>query len=78
MAGQASGALGMAKHLVGKDNIFRINPTVAVGRYALDGLKELDSLRGLGKSEARNEISKLIPVFFSEPAEPFEPCHKLT
>jgi hypothetical protein len=78
MAGQASGSLGMAKHLVGHENVFRINPIVASGRYSLDTIKELQSLRGLGRSAARNEISSLLPIFFIEPAEPFEPFHKIT
>lgn len=77
MGGQDSGAKGMAEHLIGKDSIFRINRMVSSGRYGMDALKELDSLCGLGRSEARNEISRLVPIFFKEPAEPFEPFHKL-
>lgn len=77
MGGQASGALGMAQHLLGKENVIRINPVVPSGRYGLDSIKELNSLRGLGYDQARYNISDLMPIFFTEPAEPFEPCHKI-
>jgi uncharacterized protein len=77
MAGQASGSLGMAQHLVGHQNVFRINPQVPAGMYDLDALKELKSLLGRGHSEARDAIPILKPIFFIEPAEPFEPFHKI-
>lgn len=63
MSGQASGALGMAQHLVGKDNVFRINRIVPAGRYGMDALKELKFLLGLGHNEARNEVSKSYTSF---------------
>ena len=77
MSGQDSGARGMAEHLIGKDRIFRINRLVPSGRYRMDAARELDSLCGLGRSEARIELPKLIPVFFEEPAEPFMPAHRV-
>src|SRR5262249_37301097 len=52
MAGQSSGSLGMAQHLVGHKNVFRYNPIVLAKKYGLDVLKELNSLAGLGYSEA--------------------------
>jgi hypothetical protein len=76
MGGQASGALGMAQHLLGKENVFRINPVVPSRRYALDSVKELETLRGLGYDQARHSISELMPIFFTEPAEPFVPFHR--
>lgn len=76
MGGQASGALGMAQHLLGKENIFRINPVAPSGRYSLDSVKELKELQGLGYDQARHNISDLMPIFFREPAQPFEPFHK--
>lgn len=77
MGGQASGALGMAQHLLGKDNVIRINPVVPSGRYRLDSVKELEALCGLGYDQARHNISDLMSIFFTEPAEPFEPSHSL-
>jgi hypothetical protein len=76
MAGQASAALGMAQHLVGKANVVRISPMVPEGRYGLDSLDSLWSLRGLGVTEARKAIPELQPVFFTSPAEEFTPDHR--
>jgi len=73
----ASGALRMAKHLVGKNNVFRITLIVPAGHYGLDGLKEIASLPGLGRSEARNEVSSLILISVTEPSEPIKTFHKL-
>jgi hypothetical protein len=76
MAGQASGALGIAGHLVGKENVFRISPVTPAGRYGLDSLDSLWSLRGLGVTEARKALPNLRQVFFQKPAERFVPFHK--
>jgi uncharacterized protein len=73
MSGQASAALGMAQHLVGKSNVVRISPVTPAGRYGLDTLESLWSLRGLGATEARKALPSLRPVFFGEPAVVFEP-----
>jgi hypothetical protein len=77
MAGQTSAALGMTQHLIGKQNVSRISPVVPEGRYGLDGVSGLWSLRGLGAAEARKAIPELRPVFFEQAAEPFEPSHRL-
>ena len=53
MSGQSSAALGMAQHLIGKDSIRHIGPVVPEGRYSLDGVKGVWSLKGLGATEAR-------------------------
>ena len=71
-----SAALGMAQLLVGHDNIIRIDPVMPRGRFGLDQTKEIDSLKGLGDSEAREALPKLSEVFFGSPAEPFNACHR--
>jgi len=73
LAGQSSGALGMAEWLAGTDNIYRIIETVAEGAFTLDGTKRIIDLRGLGAARARHESPRLLPVFFDEPAEAFVP-----
>jgi hypothetical protein len=73
MAGQASAALGMAQHLVGKSNVIWISPVTPAGRYGLDDLGSLWSLRGLGVTEARKALPALRPLFFGERAAVFEP-----
>lgn len=76
MAGQSSASLGTAQLLAGHKNVVRISPFVANRRFALDATKEIQALRGLGYSEAR-KAAPLLDVFFTEPAEAFEPCHQL-
>lgn len=75
-AGQSSGALGAAQHLLGHEKVFRIEPVVAPGRFALDGHKEIEALAGLGATEARKAMPALAPVF-DEPAEPFVPLYQV-
>jgi len=75
MAGQSSGALGTAYTLVGHDNVYRIAPTTPKGRYGLDAVKSINDLAGLGSFEGRNYCARLEPVFFQEPAEPFQPFY---
>lgn len=77
MAGQSSAAIGTAQLLAGHENVVRICPPAAPGRFGLDVLHELESLRGLGDGEARKALPKLRPMFFWAEAEPFEPYRKL-
>lgn len=76
MVSQSSFAYGMAQWLAGHEKVVRINPTVPNGRFGLDVVKEIDSLRGLGDSEARKALPS-IRHFFEEKAEPFIPFHKI-
>jgi hypothetical protein len=76
MAGQSSGSLGTAQLLAGHANVYRVCPTVPAGRFALDSIEEVASLRGLGSSEARKALPKLRGVFFADPAATFEPYHR--
>lgn len=79
MAGQSSGAMGMAEHLIAdRQNIVRISPFVG-DRYELDSRDEILSLKGLGASEARKALPSLRPSFFQEPVtEVFMPYHSRT
>lgn len=74
MAGQSSGAMGMARHLIAdRRNIVRISPFVG-DRYELDCRDEIPSLKGLGASEARKALPSLRALFFDEPvSERFTP-----
>ncbi len=74
--GQSSGAIGMAQHLLGRDKVFRIEPIVPAGRFSLDKHKGIESLEGIGASEARKALPQL-NQFFETTAEPFVPCHLL-
>ena len=44
--------------------------------FGLDGVKDIESLRGLGSSEARKALSQLRHFFFTAPAEAFEPYRR--
>ena len=76
MTAQATSALGMAQHLVpDRNNIVRICPSVSK-RFGLDSLTELQSLKGLGASEARKALPGLRPLFFETKApNDFTPFH---
>jgi hypothetical protein len=77
MAGQSSGAMGMAQHLVpDRQNVVRISPFVGA-RYELDRCEDIPSLKGIGASEARKALPTLRTTFFQEPvAETFEPFYR--
>lgn len=80
MNGQAHGAMGIAKLLTGHEHernaIFRVNHTVPSGKYSMDGVSEIQDLKGLGFSYARERFPGLEPIFFDTTAEPFEPLYK--
>lgn len=75
MASQSSASLGTAQLLIGHMNVKRISPIVPNGRFGLDAIKEINTLKGLGSSEARKELPNLTD-FFTDKTEPFIPNHK--
>jgi uncharacterized protein len=77
MAAQSSGALGMATHLLAdRANLVRISPSVTHS-FTLDNVREIQSLKGLGDSEARKALPQLRPLFLTEHADEFMPNHRL-
>ena len=58
-------------------NIIRIDQTVPRGRFSLDNVKEIDSLKGHGTSQARHALPKLREIFLGDHAEVFIPFRKL-
>jgi uncharacterized protein len=77
MRGQSSGALGTAYTLLDHDRVLRISPNVCKGEFSLDGVKDIRSLRALGRESARHELPAIRRLFCQEPAEPFQPCHRV-
>lgn len=78
MAGQSSGALGLAHVLVGHERVVRIAPSVPPGRFGLDNVREIESLCGLGASCAREALPTLRSAgFLDAAAENFTPLHRL-
>ena len=74
---QSHASLGTALLLAGHDNVRRIDKDVSEGKFGLDKTKEIDSLKGLGASEARYALPKLREVFLGDHAEQFVPFHTL-
>jgi len=77
MAGQSSASLGTAYVLAGHDHVRRVSPVVPKGRFSLDGVSGIASLKGLGQSEARNEWPFLETMFFGCKAEAFQPYYTI-
>ena len=77
MTAQSFSSLGTAYVLVGHENVCRISPNVPKGRFGLDVVNEIPSLKGLAATEARKAMPELRTKFFQERADPFEPYHKL-
>lgn len=77
MAAQSSASAGTAAVLLGHENIVRIDPYVTPGRFQLDRVTDIPSLRGLGDAEARKALPRLRATFFTEPADTFRPYHEL-
>lgn len=75
MTAQSDASCGSAIHLIGDRNKFyRVSPILPAKRYGLDVTGELSSLSGIGRSEARQRLQDVEPLFFQQPpAEPFVP-----
>ncbi|HLH36409.1 MAG TPA: CBASS cGAMP-activated phospholipase [Alloacidobacterium sp.] len=73
LRGQSGGSLGIAYSLVSHERVIRINPAVPANKFKLDKAKTIPELAAYGYLEARKASSDLIPLFFSEPAQPFTP-----
>lgn len=75
MRGQSQAATHQVGHLIGADNLVRVDPVVPSGRYALDRMsRELD---GLGRTEARQRLERIQELFLTAPRPEFTPCHSL-
>jgi uncharacterized protein len=70
MTAQSSASLGTAQLLASHDRVVRVSPNVGKGRFALDSIGEMASLKGLGDSEARKSLPTLRKAFLNTPAEP--------
>jgi patatin-like phospholipase/acyl hydrolase len=81
MDGQSHGSMGIAKLLTGHEHertaIYRINHVVPYNTYKMDDSRVVQDLKGLGHSFARDRQAILDPVFFTGPAEAFEPVYAL-
>lgn len=76
MKTQSFASHGTAQLLVGHNHVVRIDPVMPNGRFGLDVIKEIGSLKGLGDSEARKALPA-VRKFFEEEVEEFTPYHTL-
>jgi len=74
MSAQSSSSLGIAQLLAGHENVIRINPIVPQGRFGLDKVREISSLKGLGDTEARKALPSLRGIFLKSHVDTFKPC----
>ena len=77
MHAQSHSSLGTAQLLAGHDNIIRIDGGVSQGKFSLDSVKEIDSLKGLGDFQARQALPELRRIFLGDHAERFVPFRTL-
>ncbi|MEM9617927.1 MAG: CBASS cGAMP-activated phospholipase [Pseudomonadota bacterium] len=81
MAGQSHGSMGIAHLITGDPHerkaIWRICQPVPDGFFSIDNTKKIQELKARGFTEARIQKPILKPHFFTEPAAPFVPFHKL-
>ena len=71
MTAQSSASVGTAQLIAGREAVMSISPNVGKGRFAIDSIREIPSLRGLGDSEARKALPNLRQAFLTDPADPF-------
>lgn len=78
MQGQSRGSMGTACLLSGHSEaaprVFRYQPKVVTGKFALDRTSMIDRLRGLGAACARDALPMLMTNFLDVPAEEFAPA----
>jgi hypothetical protein len=73
LAAQSSGAVSMARALVGSERVVRISPAIAPGQIDIDTVGEIKTLAARGRAEADTAFSRLREMFFRTPREPFQP-----
>jgi hypothetical protein len=74
LRGQAIGSFHAAEHLIGPENITRIDSPVAAGLFELDRINEA-RIRGLAEDVSRT-ASPAVEHFTQQPAAPYTPNHQ--
>lgn len=78
MLGQSRGAYGTAKLLTGHTEVdprvFRYQYIAPMGKFMLDGAKDIPRLKGIGANMAREAAPLIEDVFLSGTRAPFSPC----
>ncbi len=77
MRGQSHASMGTAYVLLDHKRVVRVDPLVPEGKKAMDNAGDIAFFEQLGDKHARHMHPQLKDVFFTQPAEAFEPFHKL-
>lgn len=79
MAGQSLGSVEIANMLCGhpheRNSVFRVAMPNPPGHFTLDDADRIDDIMGLAHEQARTEMTRLQPVFFTKPAPEFAPVY---
>ena len=73
MTGQSPSSWGIAKMFIGEENLIRLSPVVQQGRFSMDGVRNINVLRGLDQAEARKQLPRLRHLFLKEHVSEFVP-----
>jgi hypothetical protein len=77
MAGQSLASLGTAKLLTGHTDtnrrLFRYTEVAPAGTFCLDAVDQIENLKGIGTSLARQALPEITPVFLDTHRTPFTP-----
>jgi len=75
MKAHSSSALHTACTLVGRDNVYRVNPDPGQHRFELDDHRKVPTLAAFGREQALQHWPMLQGMFFTGKAPPFVPHH---
>lgn len=75
MRAQSLGAYKESMHLIGRDNVVRLDPTVPEGLFKLDKAKRAKELRAKAAHESRILIPEFKRKFLSHTARPYKPYY---
>lgn len=71
---QSQSATAIARHLLGPEQVVRLNPTVPPGVFQLDRLTK-EALIARAHSQSRSLSSDFVTSFLGHRAEPYVPCY---
>lgn len=75
LRGQSIAVCNQATFLLGKNNVFRLNPRVPAGQFSLDGTHNVDDLIGKAAHQSRSFMPTFREHFLSHKAQPYSPLH---
>jgi patatin-like phospholipase/acyl hydrolase len=74
---QSIASLNMTKMLIKEKNIIRVDQLNGGPKFDMDDVKNIETLRSLGLSKAREKYSTIQRIFLKEKSKRFKPVHQL-